>query len=366
MGLILIMFINNSSKFFGFCNSKVKKNDLKIVAIGGGTGLSVMLRGLKKYTHDITAIVTVADDGGGSGVLRQDLGILPPGDIRNCLLALAETEPLIRDLLHYRFSEGSLKGQSFGNLFLAAMNGISSNFVEAVRKMSYVLKVKGQVLPVTLENVDLAATLENGVTIIGESKISEKAHQMKSKIKYTHLIPPDVKPLPDAVDAILNADLIVLGPGSLYTSIIPNLLVDGISQAIFSSDATTVYVCNIMTQPYETVGYTAYDHYRAIIDHSFENILDFCIINSQQITNSLLEKYNAEGSEPVIIDRERFKSCPTILIEDELISVKDGFIRHDTNKLAKILINIGSIHKKKRDKISTKDKIIAKSLNIFN
>lgn len=335
------------NKLFGF-SSNHKKNNLKVVVIGGGTGLSVMLRGLKKYTHNITAIVTVADDGGGSGVLRQDLGMLPPGDIRNCILALAETEPLIGELLHYRFSEGSLKGQSFGNLFLAAMNGISSNFEEAVRKMSDVLKVTGKVLPVTLNNVDLAATLENGVTVIGESKISEIAQQYKSKIKYTRLIPPDVKPLPDALNAIKEADLIVLGPGSLYTSIIPNLLVDGIAKAIFASDATTVYICNIMTQAYETVGYTAFDHYKAIIDHSFEHLIDYCIINSESLPDSLLQKYKMEGAELVKGDRERFKNQPTTVIERPLARVQDDLVRHDTDLLARLLIKIGSAHTQKQ------------------
>lgn len=345
------MFINCSSKLFHLSYSNAKKNNLKIVVIGGGTGLSVMLRGLKKYTHNITAIVTVADDGGGSGILRQDLGMLPPGDIRNCILALAETEPVIGELLHYRFSEGSLKGQSFGNLFLAAMNGISSNFEEAVRKMSDVLKVTGKVLPVTLDNVDLAATLENDVTIIGESKISEQAQKYNSKIKYTRLVPPDVKPLPDAINAIKEADLIVLGPGSLYTSIIPNLLVDGIAKAIFASDATTVYICNIMTQAYETVGYTAFDHYKAIIDHSFKHLIDYCVINSETLPMSLIHKYKAEGSELVKMDRERFKDEPAIILERDLVKIQDDFVRHDTDVLAKLLIKLGAVHKKKQNQI---------------
>ena len=195
----------------------------KIVVIGGGTGLSTMLRGLKYYTSNITAIVTVGDDGGGSGTLREDLGILPPGDIRNCILALADTEPLMEDLLQYRFKDGTLKGQSFGNLFLAAMDGISDNFEDAVQKMSSVLAVTGKVLPVTLDDMQLEAILENGNKVVGESQIPVEALNQKSKIKKLMINPENAEPLKDALDAIKEADAIVIGPGSLYTSIIPNL-----------------------------------------------------------------------------------------------------------------------------------------------
>jgi 2-phospho-L-lactate transferase/gluconeogenesis factor (CofD/UPF0052 family) len=209
----------------------------KIVVIGGGTGLSTMLRGLKYYTSNITAIVTVGDDGGGSGTLREDLGILPPGDIRNCILALADTEPLMEDLLQYRFKDGTLKGQSFGNLFLAAMDGISDNFEDAVQKMSSVLAVTGKVLPVTLDDMQLEAILENGNKVIGESQIPVEALNQKSKIKKLMINPENAEPLKDALDAIKEADAIVIGPGSLYTSIIPNLLVKKISNSVRKSDA---------------------------------------------------------------------------------------------------------------------------------
>ena len=231
-----------------------ENNETKVVVIGGGTGLSTMLRGLKQYTSHITAIVTVGDDGGGSGKLREDLGMLPPGDIRNCILALADTEPLMEDLLQYRFTEGSLKGQCFGNLFLAAMAGISENFEDAVQKMSSVLAVKGKVLPVTLDDMKLVAELENGETIEGESKIPSEVIVRETRIKKLAIKPIDAKPLEEAIKAINNADVIIMGPGSLYTSIIPNLLVKGIPEAICKSPAKKVYnFLMLMTQPGETM-----------------------------------------------------------------------------------------------------------------
>ena len=236
----------------------------RVAVIGGGHGLSNMLRGLKRYTENISAIVTVADDGGGSGMLRQDLGMPPPGDIRNCLEALANTEPLMSELMHYRFTEGSLAGQSFGNLFLAALNGISTSFDAAVSRMSQVLAITGQVLPVTTADVQLEAEFENGASVVGESKIFYCKKKEDCRITKVRLIPEHPRALPEAVEAIREADMIILGPGSLYTSIIPNLLVDGIVEAILQSDALKVYVANVMTQEGETEGYTASDHIAAI------------------------------------------------------------------------------------------------------
>ena len=229
-----------------------KEQGPRIAVIGGGHGLSNMLRGLKQYTENISAIVTVADDGGGSGMLRQDLGMPPPGDIRNCLEALANTEPLMRELMQYRFKDGSLAGQSFGNLFLAALNGISDSFDAAVSRMSEVLAITGRVLPVTTADVQLEAEFENGATVVGESKIFYCKKKENCRIKEVRLLPEHSKALPDAVRAIRDADILVLGPGSLYTSIIPNLLVDGIVDAIRDSDALRVYVANVMTQEGET------------------------------------------------------------------------------------------------------------------
>ena len=221
----------------------------KVVAIGGGTGLSTMLRGLKLYTKQLTAIVTVADDGGGSGVLRQDLGMPPPGDIRHCMEALANVEPLMAQLLQYRFREGGLAGQSFGNLILAALNGIMPSFDQAVEGMSQVLAITGRILPVTTENVLLEAEFENGNTVLGESRICQFKKEQDCRIRRVRLLPENPPALQAAIEAIAEAEMIIFAPGSLYTSIIPNLLVDGIVDAVRRSDALKVYACNIMTEP---------------------------------------------------------------------------------------------------------------------
>lgn len=312
----------------------------KIVAIGGGTGLGTMLRGLKAYSSNITAVVTVADDGGGSGILRQELGMLPPGDIRNCILALADTEPILEQLLQYRFQDGTLKGQSFGNLFLAAMDGISSSFEEAVRRMSDVLAVTGRVLPVTLDNVMLCADLEDGCVICGESKIGTHSSFHKGKIKHVYLEPSGAKPLQEVLDAISEADIIVLGPGSLYTSIIPNLLVKGICPAIKKSKALKVYVCNVMTQPSETEGYSVSDHISALEEHSLKGIIDCCIVNNASIPYDLREKYVNDGAEQVFIDRENISGAGIRLIEGNYVTTKNNYVRHDHHKLAETVIEL--------------------------
>ena len=224
-----------------------READPRIVVIGGGTGLSTMLRGLKRQSENITAVVTVADDGGGSGMLRADLGMPPPGDVRNCIQALANTEPTMEKLLAYRFTEGSLRGQSFGNLFLAALNGMSETFDEAVRKMSEVLAITGRVLPVTNENVYLAAEFDDGSEVTGESHIADAKKARDARIRRVRLIPERPAALPQVLEAIEAADMIVLGPGSLYTSIMPNLLTEGVAAAVAASDAFKVYVLNVMT-----------------------------------------------------------------------------------------------------------------------
>ncbi|KAJ53197.1 putative cofD-like protein [Clostridium tetanomorphum] len=310
----------------------------KIVAIGGGTGLSTMLRGLKYYTSNITAIVTVADDGGGSGDLREDLGILPPGDIRNCILALSDTEPLMEELLQYRFKDGRLKNQSFGNLFLAAMDGISNNFEEAVQKMSSVLAVTGKVIPVTLDNLILEARLKNGNMVKGESNIPEEVIKQNSPIERIFIEPRDAKALSEAVNAIEEADAIILGPGSLYTSVIPNLLVKDISAAIQKTNALKLYVSNIMTQPGETDGYTVSDHIKAIFKHAGNGIIDYVIVNVGKVAKELEGKYKEEASHLVKIDEEKIKNTNVKIIGGDFISVKKGLIRHNSEKLASILI----------------------------
>lgn len=315
----------------------------KVVAIGGGTGLSVLLRGLKEYTSNITAIVTVADDGGGSGILREDLGMLPPGDIRSCILALANTEPTMEKLLQFRFKDGRLKGQNFGNLLIAAMNEIYGSFELAIKEISNILAVTGKVLPMTLENVTLYAVLENGQIVKGESNIPLKNKELGSKIDHIYMEPKISLPLDEALEAIEEADLIVLGPGSLYTSVIPNLLVNNMVEKIYSSPAPKVYIANIMTQPGETDGYTVLDHVEAILKHSREHFLDYVIANIEKIPDSTLKKYIHDGSEPVILkvgEEEILNKKGIKLIKEKLVDVKKNYIRHNSLKLSEILTNL--------------------------
>lgn len=331
------------------CEHEKYKNEKfpKIVSVGGGTGLSVLLRCLKSKTPNVTAVVTVADDGGGSGMLRDDLNMLPPGDIRNCILALAETEPVMEKLLRYRFCDGTLKGQSFGNLFIAAMTGISDgNFVEAVQRVSEVLKVSGCVLPVTDANVELAATLENGMHVSGESLIGHSTHIYGSKISGVELkVKGDVdrkekiRALPQVLDAIAEADLITLGPGSLYTSIVPNLIVSGVADAIHKAKAPVVYINNIMTQPGETDGYNARNHYDAILAHTCPDFIDYCIVNTGRIADSIAERYRSEGAAAVEYTREMFDGVKSKIIEANLADVgADSKVRHNSAYLADMLI----------------------------
>lgn len=311
----------------------------KIVVIGGGTGLSTMLRGLKYYTSNITAIVTVADDGGGSGILREDLGMLPPGDIRNCILALADTEPLMEELLQYRFPDGRLKNQSFGNLFLAAMDGVSENFEDAVQKMSSVLAVTGKVLPVTLDDMKLIAKLENGNVVEGESQIPYEVIKQKSKIKKLMIDPKDAKPLEDALKALREADAIVMGPGSLYTSIVPNLLVKDIVENIKKSDAIKIYICNIMTQPGETDNFSVSDHIKVLQKYGGKHIVDCVIANRGDIPKDVKEKYLGDSSELVELDRKELKSLGVEPIEATLAKTEKAYVKHDTEYLSEVLVD---------------------------
>lgn len=310
----------------------------RVVAIGGGTGLSTLLRGLKLYTRQITAIVSVADDGGGSGVLRQDLGMPPPGDIRHCMEALANVEPLMSQLLQYRFKEGGLAGQSFGNLLLAALDGIMPTFDQAVAGMSQVLAITGKILPVTNENVLLEAELENGVRILGESIIPDRKKEENCRIRQMRLQPEHPQALPAAVEAIEQAEMIVLAPGSLYTSIIPDLLVDGIVEAIRRSDALKIYACNIMTQEGETEGYTASDHIRALFRHSCPGLFNLCLTNSAPLPQSVLQRYGKVGAEAVFCDREACDALGVEIISRPLATVENGRVRHNPGHLARELM----------------------------
>ncbi|MDU4671223.1 YvcK family protein [Finegoldia magna] len=322
--------------------TETKNFGKKIVTIGGGTGNSILLRGVKNFTSNITTIVTVADDGGGSGVLREDLGMLPPGDIRNCLVALANTEPIMEKLINYRFSNGQLKGQSLGNLLIAAMNDICGDFNEAIKEISNVLAITGKVLPMTLDNVKLFAELEDGSTIEGESNITFLNRKNGGKIKRVFTSPKLLLPLKESIDSIMDADIVLLGPGSLYTSIIPNLLVTDISKALKETKAEVVYILNIMTQPGETNGYSVTDHVAAIIDHANSNIIDKIVVNSKEVDKYAKYRYKSiENSTPIYItdeDRENMEKLGIEIIEADICDISYDYIVHDSNKLMKTIL----------------------------
>ncbi|MDG2992325.1 YvcK family protein [Candidatus Synechococcus calcipolaris G9] len=309
----------------------------KIVTVGGGTGLSTLLRGLKSYSSNITAVVTMADDGGSSGRLRREIGVLPPGDIRNCLAALADEEKLITELFQYRFQAGDgLVGHSFGNLFLTAMSEVTGDLERAIAASSHVLAIRGQVLPATLTDVTLWAELADGRRIIGESQITEAG----GEIVDIGCIPPNPVALPRALEAIEAADYIILGPGSLFTSIIPNLLVPDIATAIAHRTCPCIYVCNIMTQPGETNGYTVSDHVRALDDVYGIRLFDAVLVQKQPPSLASLARYAQHGSQPVIVDRDNLSElkCRVILADIMDENPQTQSIRHDSQKLAHILL----------------------------
>lgn len=315
----------------------------RIVVIGGGTGLSVILRGIKKITDNLTAIVTVADDGGGSGILREDLGMLPPGDIRSCILAMADEEGLMLELLKYRFTEGMLEGQSFGNLLIAALNGICGNFEEAVAKTNEILRVKGQVLPVTGSDVHLCAELENGSHVFGESRIQPEVIRQGSPIARVYLTPEKPAAAGKVLEAIYKADLILMGPGSLFTSIIPNFLVDGIPEAIKSAIGRKVLVCNMMTQPGETDHYSVWDHVARASEYLGENIIEYVIANNMVIDAEALKPYNEDGAKQIVPTREDkhlLQEKGISLIENNFVDVKKGYIRHDADRIASVVYEL--------------------------
>ncbi|MBQ2670160.1 MAG: YvcK family protein [Clostridia bacterium] len=316
-------------------------SDTRVVAIGGGTGLSTMLKGLKLHTHNITAVVTVADDGGSSGVLRSDLGMVAPGDIRNCVNALAEVDPVMGELLNFRFKDGSLKGHSLGNLFLAALNETSSSFDEAVKKFSRLAGVVGTVYPVTNEAVTLSAVLEDGTVIEGESNIGHHRDWQRTPIDKVYLTPANPKPVEGVIRAIEKADIIVLGPGSLYTSIIPNLLVDGVADAIKASKAIKIYVCNIMSQGGETEGYSASDHLKAIERHSYEGIADVVITNNAIVPDAIRELYREEYADVVPVDEEEILKR-SLLVQGNMLLVQSSKVRHNFSRLARTIMQIGT------------------------
>ena len=315
----------------------------RIVVIGGGTGLSVILRGIKKITDNLTAIVTVADDGGGSGILREDLGMLPPGDIRSCILAMADEEGLMMELLKYRFTEGMLEGQSFGNLLIAALNGICGNFEEAVAKTNEIIRVKGQVLPVTGSDVHLCAELENGSHVYGESSIQPEVNRQGSPIGRVYLRPEKPAAAGKVLEAIHKADLILMGPGSLYTSIIPNFLVDGVPEAIKNATGRKVLVCNMMTQPGETDHFSVWDHVVRASEYLGENIIEYVIANNKVIDAEALKPYNEDGAKQIVPTREdklQLQVKGISLIENNFVDVKKGYIRHDADRIASVVYGL--------------------------
>jgi uncharacterized cofD-like protein len=308
----------------------------KIVAIGGGTGLSTLLRGLKRYSANITAIVTVADDGGSSGRLRREIGVLPPGDIRNCIAALADEEKLLTELFQYRFTAGDgLNGHSFGNLFLTAMSEITGDLEQAIGASSEVLAIRGKVLPATLTDVSLWAKLEDGRIIEGESNIPEA----KGKISSIGCFPPNPPALPAVIEAISNADFIIIGPGSLYTSVIPNLLVPEIREAIAKTKVPRIYICNIMTQPGETDGYSVSDHIRAIDQVCGKRLFEAVICHQRSPSSQTLQRYAKEGSHPVFLDREDVsKLGRRVVLGNVMDEDEKGHVRHDPLRLASVLL----------------------------
>ncbi|MCT4612989.1 MAG: YvcK family protein [Clostridia bacterium] len=306
--------------------------DKKITVIGGGTGLSTLLRGLKKYNDHITAIVAVTDDGGSSGKLRKDLGILPPGDIRNCLVALSREENLMKEVFQHRFSDGDLKGQCLGNLFIAGLAELTGSFSEAISKTSEILAISGKVLPVTLEDLVLHAQLENNEVIAGESVIGEGVIKHKTSIKRMFLDKENVKPAEGVVDAILNSDVIILGPGSLYTSIIPNLLVEDVSKSLIDTSAEIIYICNTVTQPGETTGYDVYNHVNAIEETVGQNIISKCIVFDGEIPNHLLSLYQKNGASKVEINEEKLKNVDIYKLKKANIKIDAAW--HDIDELS--------------------------------
>jgi len=334
---IMVLLPDNSERLVDIIYEKRRLGKgPNVTVVGGGHGLSVLLRGIKAATSNVTAVVTVADDGGSSGRLREEFGIIPPGDLRNCLVALADTEPLMEKLFQYRFKgESELAGHSFGNLFIAAMNEVTGDMEQALRESSKVLAVKGQVLPASKDHVRLDAIMEDGTVVEGESQIPE----VHKKIHRVRLFPEQVQPVQSALDALTNADAIILGPGSLYTSIMPNLLVDGVAEAIRKSKAIKIYICNVMSQPGETDGYTASMHAKAIIDHGGKGIIDYMLVNDSPISPEMQDYYAAKGAYPVEVDEDAINALGVGFVKADIINEKE-LIRHDPDKLSKAVMNM--------------------------
>lgn len=316
----------------------------KVTVIGGGTGMPVLLRGLKHYPIDLAAIVTVADDGGSSGRIRTEMSMPAPGDIRNVIAALAEVEPMMEQLFQHRFTNGEgLTGHSMGNLFLAAMTAVTGDFYTGIKEIARVFKVKGKIYPIANQSVFLNAEMLDGEIIVGESKIPAA----NKKIKRVFIEPKTVTPLPEAITAVKESDLIVISPGSLYTSTLPNLVVPELANALREAKGKVVYVCNVMTEAGETTGYTAADHAQAIIEHTGVGCLDKIIVHNREITPTVQAKYAEENAEPVKYDLERLDSLGLEIIESDIIDEQQQYLRHDNKKVAEILFSLIGVDPKK-------------------
>ncbi|UOQ45860.1 YvcK family protein [Halobacillus salinarum] len=309
----------------------------RVVVIGGGTGMPVLLRGLKYFPIELSAIVTVADDGGSSGRLRKELEIPAPGDIRNVIAALSEAEPMLLDLFQHRFTNGNgLTGHSMGNLLLAAMASMTGDFYHGIKEISRVLNVKGHIYPIANHSMSLHAEMEDGTIVTGESSIP----MQNKRIKRVFVSPAPINPLPEAIQAVKDADLIVIAPGSLYTSILPNIIIPEIGQALRETKAKVTYVCNVMTQEGETAGYTAADHVQALFDHIGKGCIHSVIVHNAPIDQSVRKVYAEENAEPVVYDMERIKGMGLQIIEEDIIDQSQSMLRHDTTKLSHLLYSM--------------------------
>lgn len=317
----------------------------RITIIGGGTGLSVILRGLKRITENLAAVVTMADDGGSSGMLREDLGMLPPGDIRSCLLAMAddEIEEDFENLMQYRFDEGTLKGQNMGNLIIAGLAKMTGSFEQGLEVAHDIFRIRGRVIPVTCQEITLCARLDSGVIVRGESNIPKTVLAGEGRVETVYLEPENVQTLESARAAIRNADIIVIGPGSLYTSIIPNLLVGGVGEALTDSEALKIMICNVMTQLGETDNFTPLDHIREIRRYMKGSRLDYAFINNYTLDETILGRYAKKGTKQVLMkagERQQIESMGIRVEEDDFIEVRMGYVRHDADKIARKILKI--------------------------
>lgn len=313
------------------------RKDPKVVVIGGGTGMPVLLRGLKNLPIDLTALVNVADDGGSTGRIRNDMAIPAPGDIRNVIAALSEAEPMLLELFQHRFEVGNgLSGHSMGNLLLAAMTSVTGDFNTGIKEISRVLNVKGEIYPISNDSMSLHAKMEDGTITSGESKIP----LVHKRIKKVFLSPQPLQPLPNAVEAIESADLVVISPGSLYTSILPNLIIPGIGNALRNTNGKVIYVCNVMTQAGETTGYTAADHVQAIVDHIDSGCVDSIVIHNECIRKSIRDVYNVKDAEPVVYDIDRLIGMGLQVVQSDIIDYTEKTVLHSRKRVADLLYSL--------------------------